>query len=76
VADFIGESNILPGVMLADELVEMCGEKFPCVDSGFGVNQPGDVVGAQRTSWWWAEDVWHADRRGRKRALQGRPITR
>lgn len=44
VADFIGESNILHGVMLADELVEMCGEKFPCVDSGFGVNQPVDVV--------------------------------
>ena len=44
VADFIGESNILSGVMLEDELVEMCGEKFPCVDSGFGVNQPVDVV--------------------------------
>ncbi len=44
VADFIGESNILPGVMLEDELVEMCGEKFPCVDSGFAPNQPVDVV--------------------------------
>ncbi len=44
VADFIGESNILSGLMLADELVEMCGEKFPCVDSGFGINQPVDVV--------------------------------
>ena len=44
VADFIGESNILSGVMLEDELVEMCAEKFPCVDSGFGVNQPVDVV--------------------------------
>lgn len=44
VADFIGESNILEGVMLEDELVSMCGEKFPCVDSGFGINQPVDVV--------------------------------
>jgi len=44
VAEFIGESNILHGVMLEDELVEMCGEKFPCVDSGFARNQPVDVV--------------------------------
>jgi len=44
VAEFIGESNILPGVMLEDELVEMCGEKFQCVDSGFARNQPVDVV--------------------------------
>lgn len=44
VADFIGESNILEGVMLEDELVSMCGEKFPCVDSGFGINQLVDVV--------------------------------
>ena len=38
VADFIGESNIVPGVMLRDELVEIFGAKFPCVDKGFGVN--------------------------------------
>ena len=44
VAEFIGESNILHGVMLEDELVEMCGEKFQCVDSGFARNQPVDVV--------------------------------
>ena len=44
VADFIGESNILSGVMLEDELVEMCGENFPCVDAGFAPNQPVDVV--------------------------------
>ena len=44
VADFIGESNIVPGVMLRDELVEIFGAKFPCVDKGFGVNQPVDVV--------------------------------
>ena len=44
VADFIGESNIVPGVMLHDELVEIFGAKFACVDRGFGVNKPVDVV--------------------------------
>ncbi len=44
VADFIGESNIVPGVMLRDELVEIFGAKFPCVDKGFGINRPVDVV--------------------------------
>jgi len=44
VADFIGESNILRGTMLEDELVNFCGVNFPCVDSGFGENVPVDVV--------------------------------
>ena len=44
VADFIGESNIVPGVMLHDELVEIFGAKFACVDRGFGINKPVDVV--------------------------------
>ncbi len=44
VADFIGESNIVPGVMLRDELVEIFGAKFVCVDKGFGNNTPVDVV--------------------------------
>lgn len=44
VADFIGESNILPGTMLCDRLVEILGVKFPCVDEGFGINKPVDVV--------------------------------
>lgn len=44
VADFIGESNIVPGIMLQDELVEIFGAKFACVDKGFGRNQPVDVV--------------------------------
>ena len=30
--------------MLEDELVEMCGERFPCVDAGFAPSQPVDVV--------------------------------
>ena len=44
VADFIGESNIVPGIMLHDELVEIFGAKFACVDKGFGINKPVDVV--------------------------------
>jgi len=44
VADFIGESNILRGVMLEDKLVRFAGFNFPCVDKGFGKNQPVDVV--------------------------------
>ena len=44
VADFIGESNIIDGVMLDDYLVEFCGRRFPCVDKGFGKNTPVDVV--------------------------------
>ncbi len=44
VADFIGDSNILNGIMLQDKLVLMQGVKFACVDTGFGVNKPVDVV--------------------------------
>lgn len=44
VADFIGESNIVNGLMLHDELVEIFGAKFACVDKGFGVRKPVDVV--------------------------------
>ncbi len=44
VADFIGESNILRGTMIRDELVHFSGNDFPCVDSGFGENAPVDVV--------------------------------
>lgn len=44
VADFIGESNILPAIMLEDKLVEILGARFTCVDVGFGRNKPVDVV--------------------------------
>ena len=44
VADFIGESNILRGTMIRDELVRFAGHEFPCVDFGFGENAPVDVV--------------------------------
>lgn len=36
VADFIGESNILPAIMVEDKLVKILGVNFPCVDTGFG----------------------------------------
>lgn len=44
VADFIGESNILNGTMIKDSLVEFAGHQFECVDKGFGLNEPVDVV--------------------------------
>ena len=44
VADFIGESNILNGVMVRDNVVKMYGKQFPCVDGGFAENEPVDVV--------------------------------
>ena len=44
VADFIGESNILDGIMLEDYVVKFFGRKFRCLDSGFEPNEPVDVV--------------------------------
>ena len=44
VADFIGESNILDGVMPEDDLVRFCDTEFQCVDEGFDENEPVDVV--------------------------------
>ena len=44
VADFIGESNILNGTMVRDNVVKMYGKEFPCVDVGFQPNEPVDVV--------------------------------
>lgn len=44
VADFIGESNILPAMMIRDRQVNIQGQDFACVDVGFGENNPVDVV--------------------------------
>ena len=44
VADFIGESNIVDGIMLADRSVRFAGHTFVCVDGGFGKNEQVDVV--------------------------------
>lgn len=44
VADFIGESNIVDGVMLEDRLCEFSGNVFECVDSGFDRNEEVDIV--------------------------------
>ena len=44
VADFIGESNIIDGVMIRARLVRILGAEFVCVDEGFGENMPVDVV--------------------------------
>ena len=44
VADFIGESNILDGIMLEDFSVAFAGAKFSCLDKGFSKREPVDVV--------------------------------
>ena len=44
VADFIGESNIIDGVMLDDYRVRFSGREFECLDRGFAKNEPVDVV--------------------------------
>jgi spermidine/putrescine transport system ATP-binding protein len=44
VADFIGESNIVPGIMHEDYLVEFCTRNFTCVDKGFAPDEPVEVV--------------------------------
>ena len=44
VADFIGESNIIDGVMYEDYEVEFAGQAFKCVDKGFEANERVDVV--------------------------------
>ncbi len=44
VADFIGESNILDGIMPGDNKVKFSGHLFDCVDGGFAKNEPVDIV--------------------------------
>ncbi|MCL2023363.1 MAG: ABC transporter ATP-binding protein [Oscillospiraceae bacterium] len=44
VADFIGESNIVDGVMLGDNRVRFSGHDFDCLDAGFAKNEEVDVV--------------------------------
>ncbi|GKX29134.1 spermidine/putrescine ABC transporter ATP-binding protein [Vallitalea longa] len=44
VADFIGESNLIDGIMLEDCLVKFLDKNIPCVDKGFATHEPVDVV--------------------------------
>ena len=44
VADFIGESNIVDGIMLRDLVVRFSGHTFNCLDNGFAPNEAVDVV--------------------------------
>ena len=44
VADFIGDSNIIDGMMMEDRVVKICDHIFPCIDEGFGKKKPVDVV--------------------------------
>ena len=44
VADFIGDSNIIDGVMMEDRVVKICDHIFPCIAEGFGRKTPVAVV--------------------------------
>lgn len=44
VAQFIGESNLLSGVMIRDRLCEFAGRQFDCVDTGFDKDEDVDIV--------------------------------
>ena len=44
VADFIGESNIIDGVMVEDKIVDFCGANFVCVDKGFAKKERVQAV--------------------------------
>ena len=44
VADFIGESNTIPGIMKQDKVIEFLGTVYDCVDTGFEKNEPVDLV--------------------------------
>lgn len=44
VADFIGESNIVPASMIEDYLIEINGHRFECVDKGLSPNEPVEIV--------------------------------
>ena len=44
VADFIGESNILDGVMVADYKARFAGHTFECLDKGFAPMEKVDIV--------------------------------
>ena len=44
VADFIGESNIVDGVMIKDFVAEFSGHRFECLDKGFDEGEAVDVV--------------------------------
>ena len=43
VADFIGESNIIDGIMRSDGVVEIFNRRFQCLDKGFDKDEPVDV---------------------------------
>jgi spermidine/putrescine transport system ATP-binding protein len=43
VADFIGDSNIIDGIMIKDKLVHILGRDIPCINTGFGKDAPVDV---------------------------------
>ncbi len=74
VADFIGDSNIVDGVMHRDFLVSFSGVEFPCVDRGFAREQSVQVVVRPEDIEVVSPHGRPAGRRGQRRYLQGRPL--
>ena len=74
VADFIGESNILDGVMLEDYKVRFSGHTFQCLDKGFAPREPVDVVVRPEDVDIVSRGEGHAQGRGHLRHLPGRAL--
>lgn len=74
VADFIGESNILDGIMHEDRLVEFFGRKFRCVDTGFERMGAGGRGDPARGCGHRPARPGPSDRHGDERHLQGCPF--
>ena len=74
VADFIGESNIIDGIMVEDGVVGMYGKKFQCLDGGFAPNEPVDVVIRPEDIDIVPRGAGSSHRRRHRGHLQGRPL--
>ena len=73
VASFIGESNIIPGIMLEDYKVQFDDQVFECADRDFRENERSMWSSALRISTS-STCTRQAERRGAQRAVQGRPL--
>ena len=74
VADFIGESNILDGIMREDYVVEIFGRSFQCLDKGFAKDEPVDVVIRPEDIDIVPPEDGPSDRHGDQRHLQGHAL--
>ena len=57
VADFIGDSNIVPGIMLEDRLVQIFGANFPCIDEALAETNLSMWLSDRRTWKFWKTEM-------------------